>query len=231
MSHPQLPLALRLPVARRFDTFVGAGNEAVLAEVHLAAAGGRDGVIYLSGAEGVGKTHLLLAACAESERVGRRAQYLSLASWSALDGDAVAALAALELVCVDDLDAVIGEAEAEAGLFALANACRDAHVSLLIAARAALPDLPAGLPDLRSRLAQGLRLKLVALQERARRQAVRLRAEQLGLSMDEAAVEFLFRRYPRDLTALMALIERLDRESLAAKRRITVPFLREALDI
>ncbi|HRQ65724.1 MAG TPA: DnaA regulatory inactivator Hda [Xanthomonadaceae bacterium] len=231
MSHPQLPLALRLPVARRFDTFVGAGNEAALAEVHLAAAGGRDGVVYLSGAEGVGKTHLLLAACAEAQRLGRRAQYVSLASWRALDGDAVAALAALDLVCVDDLDAAIGESEAEVGLFALANACRDAHLPLLIAARVALPDLPAGLPDLRSRLAQGLRLKLAALPERARRQAVRLRADQLGLSMDEAAIEFLFRRFPRDLTALMTLIERLDRESLAAKRRITVPFLRQALGL
>ncbi len=231
MSHPQLPLALRLPVARRFDTFVGEGNEAALAEIRLAAMGGRSDVLYLSGPEGVGKTHLLLAACAEAERLGRSAQYLSLASWSALDGEAVAALAALDLVCIDDLDAVIGKADAEAGLFALANACRDAKVPLLIAARAALPELPDGLPDLRSRLAQGLRLKLAPLPERARRLALRLRADQLGLSVDEAAIEFLFRRYPRDLVALMALIERLDRESLAAKRRITVPFLREALGL
>jgi DnaA-homolog protein len=229
MSHPQLPLALRLPVARRFDTFVGEGNEAVLAETHLAAAGGRDGVLYLSGAEGVGKTHLLLAAAAEAERLGRRAQYLSLASFAVLEGEAVASLAALDLVCVDDLDGAIGDPPSETGLFALANACRDARVPLLVAARAALPDLPEGLPDLRSRLAQGLRLRLTPLPERARRHAVRLRAEQLGMSIDEAAIEFLFRRYPRDLSAQMTLLERLDRASLAAKRRITVPFLRETL--
>lgn len=229
MSHPQLPLALRLPVARRFDTFVGTGNEAVLAEVHLAAAGGRGEVLYLSGPEGAGKTHLLLAACAEADRLGRSAQYLSLSTWSALEGEAVAALSALDMVCVDDLDGVVGDLEAETGLFALANACRDARVPLLVAARAAIPDLPEGLPDLRSRLSQGLRMKLAPLPERARRSAVRLRAEQLGLGIDDAAIEYLFRRYPRDLAALMNLIERLDRESLAAKRRITVPFLRVVL--
>jgi DnaA family protein len=229
MSHPQLPLPLRLPAARRFDSFVAEGNEAVLAEVHLAAAGGRNEVIYLSGPAGCGKTHLLLAACAEAERLGRRGQYLSLAAWSALDGEAVALLSGLDLVCLDDLDAALGDAGVETGLFALLNACRDRGVPVLVAARVALPELAAGLPDLRSRLAQGLRLRLQSASDRVRRRILHRRAEQLGLSMDEAAIEFLFRRFPRDLGGLMALVERLDRASLAAQRRVTVPFLREAL--
>ena len=48
----------------------------------------------------------------------------------------------------------------------------------------------------------------------------------LPASPDEAVLDYLFRRVERDLGSLTALLERLDRASLAAQRRITVPFLR-----
>ena len=59
----QLPLALRYPPDQRLETFVAApaGSLAQLRELARPAGGG---AIYLQGAEGVGKTHLALAACA-----------------------------------------------------------------------------------------------------------------------------------------------------------------------
>ena len=58
---------------------------------------------------------------------------------------------------------------------------------------------------------------------------LRQRASRRGLGMDDAAIDWLLRRTDRDLSSLTDLLDRLDRESLAAKRRITVPFLRDVL--
>ena len=45
----------------------------------------------------------------------------------------------------------------------------------------------------------------------------------------DSALDWLLTRTDRDLGALVALLDRLDRASLAAQRRITVPFLRQVL--
>jgi DnaA family protein len=90
--------------------------------------------------------------------------------------------------------------------------------------------LPIVLPDLVSRLEQCTRLPLEPLDEAGRREVLRQRAARRGLELDEPVLDYLFRRVGRDLAGLTALLDRLDRESLAAQRRITVPFLRARLD-
>ena len=100
---------------------------------------------------------------------------------------------------------------------------------MLYTAREAPDDLGLTLPDLRSRLSQLTRLRLSAADDATRAAILRLRAERRGLAMDEAAIDWLLKRVERDLGSLTALFERLDRESLAAKRRVTVPFLRQVL--
>jgi len=63
----------------------------------------------------------------------------------------------------------------------------------------------------------------------ARREVLRERAAARGIELDEAALAWLFARTQRDLGSLTTLLDRLDRESLAAKRRVTIPFLRQVL--
>ena len=93
-----------------------------------------------------------------------------------------------------------------------------------------MPDgVPLTLPDLRSRLSQCVRIALAPLDDQGRREVLRLRAQRRGLALDEAALEWLLKRVDRDLGSLTALLDKLDRESLAAQRRVTVPFLRQIL--
>ena len=58
---------------------------------------------------------------------------------------------------------------------------------------------------------------------------LRARAARRGLELDDAVLDYLLRRVDRDLGSLTALLDRLDRASLAAQRRITVPFLKNLL--
>jgi len=228
MSSPQLPLALRFPPDQRLDGFVSAdpGTVPLLAAV---ARGERADWVLLSGAAGSGKTHLLLAACAEAEAHGRRAAYVPLAAAAGRAATVLAGLDEARLLAVDGIDRVLGDRDDEVALFDFHNRARAAGAGVLYAAASALPALPVVLPDLRSRLGQCTQVALPALDDAGRRAVLRLRAARRGLLLDEAVLEFLLRRVGRDLGTLTALLDRIDRASLAAQRRVTIPFLRSLL--
>ncbi|MCW5579834.1 MAG: DnaA regulatory inactivator Hda [Luteimonas sp.] len=225
---PQLPLALRYPPDQRLETFFGTDGAAV-AQVRAFARGDAGRSLLLVGAAGTGKTHLALAACAEADAAGRRAGYLPLASAAGRLRDALESLHALDLVALDGLEAAAGDRDDEVALFDFHNRMHDAGRLLLYTSRAAPGELTLVLPDLRSRLAQCARVGLERLDDAGRGEVLRLRAARRGLQMDAAAIDWLLRRAGRDLSGLAALLDRLDRASLAAQRRITVPFLREVL--
>ena len=73
------------------------------------------------------------------------------------------------------------------------------------------------------------RIALEPLDDPGRAELLRLRAARRGLQLEDAAIDWLLKRVDRDVASLTALFERLDRESLAAQRRLTVPFLRQVL--
>jgi DnaA family protein len=224
---PQLPLALRYPPDQRFGTWLGAPP--ALAQLQALASGASGDALYLQGGTGSGKTHLLLAACAAAEASGRHANYLSLARVRGQARDALQGFDQADLVALDDLDTVAGERDDEIALFDLHNRVRDAGAGLVYAACNLPAGLPLVLPDLRSRLAQCTLVALHALDDDGRAEVLRQRAAARGLQFDQAALDWLLKRCSRDLSNLSALFERLDRESLAAQRRLTVPFLRQVL--
>lgn len=226
-SSRQLPLALRYPPDQRLGTYVGAPPGAIDQLRALAAGDGE--WLYLAGPAGAGKTHLALAACAAAEAAGRRTAYLPLKSAAGRLRDALEALDQAQLVALDGLEAVAGRRDDEVALFDFHNRARGAGSALLYVARAAPDALPLVLPDLRSRLAQCTRLLLSPPGEATRREVLGERARRRGLVLEPAALDWLLRRAGRDLAGLTALLDRLDRESLAAQRRITVPFLRQVL--
>ncbi|WP_374014061.1 DnaA regulatory inactivator Hda [Pseudoxanthomonas koreensis] len=221
---PQLPLALRYPPEQRLDSYVDAPAGA-LEQVRALAVTLHADWLYLEGPAGSGKSHLGLAACAEAERVGRSAAYLPLRTAAGRLGQALEALDA-DLVALDGLEAIAGHRDDEVALFDFHNRARAAGKGVLYLAAAAPAVLPLVLPDLRSRLGQCTRIALRTLDDDGRRQVLRDRANRRGLVLEEAAIDWLLTRTGRDLVQLLALLERIDRESLAAQRRVTVPFLR-----
>ncbi len=229
MTSPQLPLGFHFPAHQRLDAFVPGANGAALAAVAQAARDPAAPWVFVSGPEGSGKTHLLITACQEGAR--QRSQYLPLA---ALGDQAEAALLAAEdfdLLAIDDVHALGGHRAAEFALFDVFKRGRARGATRLFAARAAPVRLPLVLPDLASRLSSCSRFALEPLDDAARRAVLRARAATRGFDLDDAVLEFLFRRYPRDLGALLALLDKVDRASLAAQRRVTVPFLRRIIGL
>lgn len=224
----QLPLALRFPPDQRFDTYVAAQPEVVL-QLQALAEGAVDTSMFVAGVRGSGKSHLALAACAQAQASGRNVHYLALGSAAGRLRDALDALHEVDLVALDGVHEIAGIHADEVALFDFHNRMRDAGRPILYTARSWPDELPLALPDLRSRLAQCTRIALLPPDDAGRAEMLRLRARRRGLELDAAAIDWLLRRADRDLSSLAALLDRLDRASLAAQRRITVPFLRQTL--
>jgi DnaA-homolog protein len=226
VSVPQLPLALRYPPDQRLESFVAAPQGAIEQLGRLAAAPGSDW-LYAEGAAGTGKTHLALALCAATEQqAGRRSAYLPLAAAAGRLQQALDALEGNDVVALDGLEAIAGNRDDEIALFDFHNRARTAGLNLLYTSRKLPNALGLSLPDLQSRLSQCNRILLQTLDDASRAEVLRDRAQRRGLAMDQSALDWLLARTDRNLVSLTELLDRLDRESLAAQRRITVPFLR-----
>lgn len=226
----QLPLGLRLPATSRLDNFVVGANREVVAAVQDLLRDDMSGVLFLTGVAGSGKTHLLQAACRAVAVDGAQAAYLPMAAL--VEHPPAAMLEGLEhdrLVACDDLQSIAGRADWEEALFHLYNRLREAGGRLIGAADQPPERLGLLLADLRSRLAWGGVFALQAPNDAARLELLSVHARERGLELPSETAQFLLRRCPRDVHALIALLERLDAAALAAQRRLTVPFVKAVL--
>jgi len=130
------------------------------------------------------------------------------------------------LVIADDVEELT--AEEQHALFIAINAARDAAAPVL-AAGAQPPALLALREDVRTRLAWGLVYELKPLDDTDKARHLKSDAERRGLRLSDEVVDYLLSRLPRSLASLRAVLERLDRFSLARKRPITVPLVKEWL--
>ncbi len=224
----QLPLGVRLRAASTFASFQIGPNGPLVAALEARATTPGVAPLWLYSAAGAGRTHLLQATCALAGARGRRAGYLPLGErWPS--AEMLPGLEQLELVCLDDLDGVAGDAAWERALFALYNDLAERGGNLVLSANGAPAALPVALPDLASRLAACVVWQLRALDEREQGMALLDRARALGIELPEETLAYLQRRLPRDLAALCEALDRLDAAALSQQRRLTVPFVRSVL--
>ena len=221
---PQIPLQLMPRRDNRFDEFVSGPNTATVEAIrHMQDEPGSH--IFLYGGEGSGKTHLLNALCHDTRERQGRAFYLAL---KRLPKDAIASLQGLEkldLVCVDDLHVIAGDDAWEEALFHCFNRIKEANGRLLVSSQKRLSALNLGLPDLASRLAWGLRLPLLPLEDSDKLAVINT----LGYSLTEDVQHYLLKHHDRSMAALIQTVENLQRAALTSKRRITIPLAREVL--
>lgn len=226
----QLPLGVRLRDASVFASYFGGRNQAVVdALLQLSRARGPT-CIWLHGPKASGRTHLLQALCAQAAARSEAAAYLPLGELLTMSADLLTGYGEFSLVCLDDAHSAAGRDAWERALFRLHQELEERGGRLV--ASGAAPPASAGfqLRDLASRLNGGLVLTLQMLDEDEQIEALQLRASQRGVELPTDAAQFLLRRLPRDMASLCAFLDELDEASLAAQRRLTVPFVREVLE-
>jgi len=178
--------------------------------------------LALVGPAGAGKSHLAAvwqarsgAAALAPEEAAARSRVMMEASPAALIDDADRALAQARLEPVD--------------LLHLYNWLKERGGALLLTARQAPVQWPVPLSDLRSRLS-AMPVAQIGAPDETLLAAVMVK--QLGdrqLSLDPKVVDYILARIERSFAAVDTAVAALDRESLAAKRAVTIPFARDVL--
>ncbi len=223
----QLALPLQLADHAVFASFLDTGNETLVATLKD-IADGRDGHgCWLWGGRSSGKTHLLQAVC---EAAGDRAAYVPLSMIADAGPGMLEGLASRELVCIDDIDVIAGEGAWELALFDLCNQLLDAIGLLIVSADAAPRECQIEMADLQSRFSKLPVFQLNSLDDDARVAALQLRSRHRGLELPNETAGYLLKRSRRDMTSLYEVLDKLDKEALRAKRRLTIPFVRDVLE-
>ena len=227
----QLPLGFERHDVYTFDSYIPGGNREPAGALQAVAGGAGHGNIYLWAGRGAGKSHLLQAACNLAARSGRACAYIPLRQADDFTPDLFSSLEHLSLVCLDDVDEVAGREDWELALFDLFNRLKDAQTPLVMSAGSSPKGSPVRLPDLKSRLAWGLCYHLQPLDDSENMAALKLRAQERGFELSDQVVDYLMKRVERDTRNLFLWLDRLDRHSLQAQRKLTVEFVREILEI
>ena len=226
----QIPLDIGYREIPGLNDFITGSNKPALETLKKIAAGDETGQIYLWGSTGTGKSHLLNAACMVAGEHKLSAIYIPLTNYRDLQPLMLEGMDNMNLVCVDDIDCIAGDIEWEQAMFHLYNRIRDAGGSMIISGSANLQAMDLKLEDLRSRLYWDLVFHLEPLSDADKINVLQQRALRKGFELTAEVAEYLAKRVQRDLPNLIQLLNYFDKESLAAQKKITIPFVRSLLD-
>ncbi|MFM9968114.1 MAG: DnaA regulatory inactivator Hda [Burkholderiales bacterium] len=215
----QLLLELTPAPAPSLENFHVGSNGAVIAALHGFLAD-RAGVIFLWGAPGCGRTHLLRAIAKEAASRGLKARYQC--------GDDATNLSDTDFLALDDVESL--DADTQIATFDAFNRIRSHGGGVIASSKLPPADLTLR-EDLRTRLGSGVVMQVRALSEEEKRAVLVVNAQQRGLNLGAEISDYLLAHFERDLGSLIAAIDALDRYSLRTKRPITLPLLRETLKL
>jgi DnaA family protein len=219
----QLVFELAPPEPPRLSNFLPGRNRELLAALGSFVMGsGAEASFFVWGGPGAGKTHLLRAAVALAADSGLASRYCAQATLIDVD----AAVPDTGFVAIDRVDEA--DSAAAARVFTLYNALKQSGGRVVAASRTPLATLPLR-EDLRTRLGWGLVYEALPLADEEKPAALDAYARQRGFHLSAEVIDYLLRHGRRDMQSLLSALAALDRVSLATKRTITVPLLKEWL--
>lgn len=229
----QLPLLIDLPERAQFAEFIEGNNALALAVCKkMASVSQADDMnqAYLWGVSGAGKSHLLQAsiALARAQNWGD-CRYIALNNIdhyhpSLLEGEP-------QMLAVDDLQNLAGKDEWQLALLNAINRARDSGGKILLAAKQAPAELAISLMDLRSRLGWGTVFRLRELDDAGKLAWLQARARKQGYELSMEAGQYLLNHSRRDMQSLQQNFVKLNSASIAQKRKVSIPLIRQVLEL
>lgn len=233
MTPVQYTLAVTLPEDETLDTFYGAETSPVVSYIKhfLTRPSEHRQPLYLFGASGSGKSHLLYAACVQAQELGLTSQLLSLEDFKAWSPRILDQLEELDLVCLDNIQAIAGDVSWQVAVFDLYNRMTEQGKALIIVADQAPTELGITLPDLVSRLQACTSFQLRLLADEDKQKLLQQKARLRGMELPDEVARFLLNRQQRDIRELVQILDLLDKASIVHQRKLTIPFVKDMLSL
>lgn len=232
MSEIQLPLPIHQLDDDTLENFYSDNNLLLLNSLRSNFAQLHQPFFFIWGQPSSGKTHLLKAVSNDFLWHQRPAIYVPLKQSHHFSPAVLDNLEYQEAVCLDDIQQVIANPEWEEAIFDLINRIKErGKTLLLISANQPVKSLNIQLADLVSRLNWGETYQLQPLQDQQKILVLQQKAQQKGIELPLDTANFLLKRLARDNHTLFSVLEHLDKASLQAQRKLTIPFVKEILDL
>ncbi|KTD11552.1 ATPase regulatory factor involved in DnaA inactivation [Legionella gratiana] len=227
----QLALAIKINNQASLEDFNWVNNKLLQQQLENILNYRENRLLYLWGVSGSGKSHLLQACC-QAVNSTQSAIYLPLALLKEWGPQTIEGIEEQTLICIDDINIIAADPIWEEALFHLYNKIKDTERSILIISGNQSPTtIPIKLADLRSRLSWGLVIQLMELNDEGKITTLKHYALKRGFDLPDTVGQFLLNRCSRNMHDLHHILNRLDDASLEAQRKITIPFVKDTLNI
>ncbi len=211
----QVTLRLRPHQRQTFESFRIGLNDALLDRLRSSNN------IWLHGSRSVGKSHVVNALVNESTNS-------ILTSEPSYD---LSGLEQFSLVVFDDIEQWLGDKEREEQILGLYERLRSTNGRVVATASKQAASQEFALRDLESRMRTFDEIHLQALPEQQRIELLRELAADRGIELAQEVADFLLVRIGRSQHELLDTLERLDDASAIDQRRLTIPFVKRALQL
>jgi chromosomal replication initiator protein len=197
--------------------------------------------LYLSGASGLGKTHLLMSIgnhLAETDS-SAKALYVHCRDLieslnrieSVLPGNLGAPGSEVDFLLLDDIDRITGNLPAQEALYRVYNQTLEQGGKMVFAGRTPADQLEKTESFLTSRFKWGMTAELLPMDDEAIAQLIQKLAGDLGLDIPEKIITYLLNRIPRDFQSVKNAVTLINEESLRQKHKVTLPLVKNALGV
>lgn len=222
----QLPLNIQLDDGLGYDNFFVGANQQLVDRLQSMPLSGQSHFIFVWGKANTGKTHLAQALAQQLQSSELTSIYLPCGN-SAINSDILLGIEHIDWVCMDDLQIIAGQQDWESKLFNLYNSLTLAAKNLVIFSQTSPSAINIKLADLKSRLSAMEIYQLHPLDDTQKHRFLQQRAANRGLIISDEVASYILTRKERSTAGLVAIIDKLDTSSIALKRKVTIPLVKQ----
>ena len=214
----QMPLPLIATASRDRDSLIAGPSNELALDLLDQSARWHNGCGLIVGEPASGKSHML-------EVFARANEVIPLTPNQLYMSYAASALA------VDDLDDIVGDQRAQETLFHLLNRAMVGDLMVLLVGRSQPRGWDSLLPDLRSRLAAASSAAIRPPDDMLLMPLFVKHFADAQVEVKPAVIEFLVSRIERSYVAVQRAVAVVNSLALAERRPVTVPLVKQALEL
>ena len=220
----QLGLPISLNTSMLLESLVA--NKELLRLINQLFVDVNSSEVFIYGASGQGKTHILQGAVLKALEMDKNAIYIDCNE--SFPEHILDFIDQINFISFDNVHLI--SSKNQEIFFDLYNQARQSQILILVSADSLPSDLEV-MKDIKTRLSLAAVYKLEELNDELIMRVIDSQMSQRNLSINSGVYEYLFKNYSRDLKLLLVTLNDLDKASLEAKKAISVPFVRKFLNL